>query len=183
MFQIEEIAALRAEEKDAILDAVLGMAYADSKMQDEEVRLIKRYAAHFTDDDIAERIASYEPNLERVGRKIAHSDLGPIGRSILVRSMALVAASSGDLCDTELNFYTQCLRAFGIPEAQQKKIEHSVGLYMYAELCMTTLHRHQTLEERRALLDETAKRLGIADDERAGIEKHARIEYELAQEA
>ena len=29
MFQIEEIASLRPEEKDAILDALLGMALAD----------------------------------------------------------------------------------------------------------------------------------------------------------
>ena len=50
---------------------------------------------------------------ERVGRKIAHSDLGPTGRRVLVKSMALVAAASGDLDDRELAFYTQCLRAFG----------------------------------------------------------------------
>lgn len=181
MFRIEQIAALRPEEKDAILDAILGMAFADTEAQQEEVALIKRYAAHFTDEDIVEIIEGYEPDLERVGRKIAHSDIGPAGRRILVRSMALVAAASGDLDERELAFYTQCLRAFGIPEAQQKQIEHSVSRYMYAELCMSTLHKHGELEPSRGHLDETKERLSLEDEEARNIEKHARIECALEQ--
>jgi uncharacterized tellurite resistance protein B-like protein len=180
LFQIEEIAALRPEEKDAILDAILGMAYADNKAQEEEVRLIKRYAAHFTDGDVDELLKGYKPDKERVGRKIAHSDLGPAGRTILVRSMALVAAASGDLDDKELAFYTQCLRAFGIPEARQKQIEQSVARSVYGELCMTTLTKQGgALDGGREQLDAARKKLGIQDDEAKRIEKHAAIEHRL----
>ena len=182
MFTIEEVASLRPEEKDAILDAILGMAYADSKAQEEEVRLIKRYAAHFTEGDIAKAIDEYEPSLERVGRKIAHSDLGPTGRQMLVRSMALVAAASGDLDEREVSFYNQCLRAFGIPEARQKQIEHSVARYLYGELCMTTLRKQGSLQAGRAFLDATSKRLEVASDEAASIEKHAEIEHRLTSD-
>lgn len=179
MLSIEEIAELRTEEKDAILDAVLGMAFADQEAQPEEVRLIKRFAAHFTDEDVDEVIASYEPNLERVGRKIAHSDLGPSGRAMLVRGMALVAAASGDLDDRELSFYTQCLRAFGISKMKQKKIERAVSRSLYAELCLAALAQGHDLEADRAALTDARERLALEADVAERIEKHARIEHRL----
>ncbi|MHC4391221.1 MAG: hypothetical protein ACYS22_07875 [Planctomycetota bacterium] len=182
MLRIEEVAELRDEEKDAILEAILGMAFADSEMQPDELRVLRRYAAHFTDQDLESLIKEYEPNLERVGRKIAHSDIGPVGRAILVRSMALVAASSGDLDESELNFYLQCLRAFGISEARQEKIEREVSRFLYAELCTTTLHRDGVLETARETLDSTAKRLELDPKLVALIEKHAQIDYRLERE-
>ncbi|MFC1707996.1 hypothetical protein ACFL59_14470 [Planctomycetota bacterium] len=181
MLDIEEVARLRPEEKDAVLDGILGMVYADTKVVEEELQCVRRFAAHLTDQDVETVIREYKPDLPRVGRKIAASDLGPIGRTILIRGMALVAAASGDIDEREVAFFTQCLRAFGTPPQQQKQIERKMGRHMFGDLCRNLLQRGVTLDgDGRKELEETRERLSLSAEEARLLEKHARIEHNLA---
>ncbi len=133
MLTREEVAGLRPEENDAIMDALLGIAWADGEVQPEEMDLLKRIGRFFTHEDIETLAKSYKCDLARVGRKIASSDLGPKGRKVLVKSLAFVAAASGGLEDSERAFYQQILRAFGIPDLQRQRIEAQVREYIYAD--------------------------------------------------
>jgi len=183
MPDIEQIARLRPEERDAILDAMIGMCYADNHVQDEELLCVRRYAAHLADKDIESIVKEYKPDLQRVGRKIAQSDLGPTGRAVLVRGMALVAAASGDLDEKEVAFYSQCLRAFGIPASQQKQIEHVMARHMYGDLCRVALLKDGSYDRARKDLDSARQKLSLSDEETRDLEKHARIEHTLDLEA
>ncbi len=163
MITIEEAQALRPEEKDAILEAVLGVAWTDGETQPEEIALLKRIACHLAEQDPATLLTDYKPDLERVGRKIARSDLGPIGRKVLLKSMAYMAAASGNVTDAERVFYRQCLLAFGVPEAQREKIEKQVRHAIYSELVRASLaaapdgkvdgRKRDELDEKRRELD------------------------------
>src|SRR5579872_5428991 len=109
MITRDDVAGLRPEEKDAILDALLGIAWADGEVQPEELELLRKIGKFFTNEDIDQLTQSYKSDLTRVGRKIAKSDLGGKGRKVLILGLAYVAAAAGGLDDTERAFYTQIL--------------------------------------------------------------------------
>ena len=177
MISAEEAARLRPEEKDAILDAVLGMIWSDSKAQPEEVRLMRRIARHLTDEDIETLLQRYDHDPERVGRKIAASDLGPTGRRLLLRLMALVAAASDGVEPSELIFFQQVLRAFGVPEREREKLERAAHAYIYAEAVREAL-RTRGLDADLSDLEPLAERMGASPEFRASLVRHIRIELE-----
>jgi uncharacterized tellurite resistance protein B-like protein len=172
MITIEESTSLRLEEKDAILDAVLGMAWTDGEVQPGELQLLKKLACHLTERDPAALLAEYTPDLERVGRKIARSDLGPTGRKVLVRAMAYMAAASGNVTEAERVFYQQCLLAFGTPERERAKIEKQVRQMIYAEFVRKRLAGKGDVIDatERAELDERKRTLDLDDESASKIE-------------
>ncbi len=171
IFTYEETGSLRPEEKDAILDAMLGMAWSDGTVQVEEVDLLKRLAANFTDKDILELIRDYKPDTERVGRKIASSDLGPAGKRILLRAMAYVAAAEGTLDEKEAAFYRACLRSFGVPEPVRERMEGEVHREVYRELFRKKALGGDLGESGRAELAALQKRLKLDDPTVAELEQ------------
>ncbi len=182
MISIDEAAALRPEEKDAILDAVLGMAWTDGEVHPEELDLLRKLACHLTDRDVRELLERYQPDLERVGRKIARSDLGPAGRKILIRGMAYVAAASGNVTEEERAFYRQCLLAFGVPESQRQKIEAQVRQSIYAEFLRKRLREAPPPErplDEAARRDLEARRRDLEIDEEQARALEAEVRREL----
>ena len=180
MITHDDVAGLRPEEKDAILDALLGIAWADGEVQPEELDLLKRMGKFFTNDDIEQLAQSYKSDLERVGRKIARSDLGSKGRKVLILGLAYIAAAAGGLEDSERAFYTQILRAFGIPDLQRQRIEQQVRESVYGDWFAQKLHaaaggklddaaRADLAERRKQLLLDDALVARIEGDVRAGI--------------
>jgi uncharacterized membrane protein YebE (DUF533 family) len=172
MITRDDVAGLRPEEKDAILDALLGIAWADGEVQKEELDLLKKIGRFFTDDDIEGLAQSYKSDLVRVGRKIAKSDLGSKGRKILIQGLAYVAAAAGGLEDTERAFYTQVLRAFGIPDLQRQRIEQQVRESVYADWFAHALQGTggKLDDATRAGLKQRAKQLQLEDGIVARIE-------------
>jgi uncharacterized membrane protein YebE (DUF533 family) len=173
MITRDETADLRPEEKDAILDTILGMAWTDGEVQPEEIALLDKIAHHFTDRDVKTLLAEYKTDYERVGRKIARSDLGPAGRRVLIKGMAYMAAASGNVTDAERVFYQQCLRAFGVPDAQRQRIEAQVKAFIYGEWFRDALSRAPggvIDDAARRALDERRKSLELDDDAAAKIE-------------
>jgi hypothetical protein len=173
----EEAARLRPEEKDAILDAVLGMVWSDKKTQDEEVRLLRRLSRHFTDDDIGQLLVRYDHDPERVGRKIASSDLGPTGRRVLLRLMALVAAAADGIEEGELIFFQQMLRAFGVNDRERERLDRMAHAYIYAEAVRDAL-RSRGSDADVSDLEPLAERMGGAPERREALVRHIRIELE-----
>ena len=180
MITHDDVAGLRPEEKDAILDALLGIAWADGEVQPEELDLLKRMGKFFTNDDIEQLAQSYKSDLERVGRKIARSDLGSKGRKVLILGLAYIAAAAGGLEDSERAFYTQILRAFGIPDLQRQRIEQQVRESVYGDWFAQKLQaaaggklddaaRADLAERRKQLLLDDALVARIEGDVRAGI--------------
>ena len=86
MLTSEETGSLRPEEKDAILDAMLGMAWSDGEIHADEVDLLATVTGLFTEKDVNDLVKDYKPDIERVGRKIASSDLGPAGKKVMLRA-------------------------------------------------------------------------------------------------
>ena len=82
MISADDVDRLRPEEKDCILDAMLGMAWSDGSVHLDELDLLRRLARHFTDKDVAELARDYKPDSERISRKIGQSDLGPLGKLV-----------------------------------------------------------------------------------------------------
>ncbi len=182
MLPEHEIATLRQEEKDAILDAMLGMAWSDSEAETQEIELIKTYAAALTKDDFEALVRDYQPDMERVGRKIVKADLSGTGRRLLVRSLALVMAASGTVADTELAFYQQIVRAFGIPERERKKLEDGVRRDVFADLILRALAAPEA--DRAARLRDAhaeRERLGLSADAAKEIEERVRREAGASQ--
>jgi tellurite resistance protein len=149
------------------------MAFTDGEIQPEEIALLRDIACHLTEKDPAALFADYRPDLERVGRKIARSDLGPLGRKLLIKAMAFMAAASGNVTPAERTFYRQCLLAFGVPAAQRQKIEAEVRHMIYAEFLRKKLLAspgkkldeagHRELDEKRRSLEidpDWARRIG-----------------------
>jgi uncharacterized membrane protein YebE (DUF533 family) len=165
---------LRPEEKDAILDAMLGMAWSDGSVHIDELDLLRKIASHFTEKNIEELIRDYKPDLERVSRKIASSDLGPTGKQVLLRVMSFVAAAEGSVDDKEVAFYEGCLRAFGIQPAVRARMEQQVRLEVYAEHLKKRIARDELDEAARAKLADIRKRFEIDDAAADELEKVVR---------
>ncbi len=174
MINYEETAALRPEEKDAILDAMLGMAWCDGSVHLDEEDMIKRIAEHFTDKDVGALIRDYKVDTERVGRKIATSDLGPAGKRLMLRVMAYVAAAEGHLDEKELAFYRGCIRAFGVPEQVRERMEREVRREVYGELLGRKIAQNELDDAAKAKLADVRKRFDIDDAAAAEIEKVVR---------
>lgn len=177
MLPEHEIATLRQEEKDAILDAMLGMAWSDSEAHTQEIELIKAHAAALTKEDFEALVRDYKPDMERVGRKIVKADLSGTGRRLLVRSLALVMAASGTVSDAEMAFYQQVVRAFGIPERDRKKLEDGVRRDVYADLIVRALAAPEA--ERAARIGDVHReheRLGLSVETAKEIEERVRRE-------
>jgi uncharacterized tellurite resistance protein B-like protein len=186
MITREETRGLRAEEKDAILDTILGMAWTDGEIQPGELALLRRIACFFTDADVEPLLADYKTDLERLGRKIAASDLGPTGRRVLVKGMAYMAAASGNVTNAERSFYRQCLRAFGLSEAQRSRVEAQVREFVYegfAEERFTAAKGGDLAPETRAELEEKRKSLELDAETAARIEREVRAGLEKVDKA
>lgn len=179
MFTYEETGSLRPEERDAILDAILGMAWSDGSIHLDEIDLLRRLAANFTDKDIAEIALDYKPDTERVGRKIASSDLGPSGKKILLKAMAYVAAAEGTVDDKELAFYRGCLRSFGVNERERQRMEAEVHREVYREIFRKKAAAGALDKRARAEVESTRKRLDI--DPAVATELEAAILKQLGQ--
>jgi uncharacterized membrane protein YebE (DUF533 family) len=174
MLSSEETGSLRTEEKDAILDAMIGMAWSDGSVAPEELVLMRQIASHFTDKDIETLVKDYKVDNARVARKIAQSDLGGAGKKLLIRVMAFVAAAEGTVDDKELAFYRGCLRSFGIPEPVKQRIEREVRRDVYAEMLGKKLERNELDEAARAQLNDLRQRLELDEASAAEIEKALR---------
>jgi uncharacterized membrane protein YebE (DUF533 family) len=174
MLSSEETAALRPEEKDAILDAMLGMAWSDGSVAVEEIELMKEIAGHFTSADIEGLIKDYKVDNARVARKIASSDLGGPGKRLLIRVMAFVAAAEGTVEEKELAFYRGCLRAFGIQGPTQQRIERDVKREVYTDVLTSRLARNELDDAAKKKLDEMRARFEIDDATAAEIEKQVK---------
>ena len=179
MITYEETSSLRPEEKDAILDAMLGMAWSDGSIHLDELDLIRRIASHFTDQDVEELVKEYKVDTERVGRKIAKSDLGPAGKRILLRVMAYVAAAEGSVDEKELAFYHGCVRAFGINEHARKRMEAEVRREVYGELLKKRLLQNELDDAAKEQLAGIRKRFEIDDAGAADVEKMVRKQIGL----
>ncbi|HVY61031.1 MAG TPA: hypothetical protein VHF22_05225 [Planctomycetota bacterium] len=174
MLSAEETGALRPEEKDAILDAMLGMAWSDGSVAPEEIELMKEIAGHFTDRDVEGLIKDYKVDNARVARKIASSDLGGPGKRMLIRVMAFVAAAEGTVEEKELAFYRGCLRSFGVQGPTQQRIEREVRREVYTEMLTKQMAKNELDEAAKAKLDEMRKRFEIDDATVAEIEKQVK---------
>ena len=174
MLSAEDTGSLRPEEKDAILDAMLGMAWSDGTIAAEEIELMKQIASHFTDKDIEVLTKEYKVDNARVSRKIAASDLGPAGKKILIRVMAFVAAAEGTVDEKELVFYRGCLRAFGIPEAVKQRIEREVRREVYTEMLTKKLEQGEPDAAATEKLLELRSRLEVDEPTAADVEKQVR---------
>jgi len=176
MITAEETEVLRREEKEAILDAVLGMAWSDGAIADEEIAMVTRIAALLTDKDVNELLKDYKPDKDRLSRNIAKSDLGSAGKKVMLRAMALVAASEGSLDDKELAFYRGCLRAFGVNEITRNKMESEVRRHVFSEMVRRKLAKNEFDDAAKEELAVLRKRLELDDAAGADIEKSVRRE-------
>lgn len=185
MISKEDISGLRRSEKDAILDVILGMAWTDGHIAPAEIALLKKISVHFTREPVEKLLAEYKTDLERVGRKIATSDLGPAGRRALVKCMAYMEAASGNVTEAESNFHRQCLAAFGMTDAQRKKVEVEAKKYIYSEWVEEALteRRGELSPEARKALDEKRKGIELDDATAAKIEGEVRHDLEQAAES
>lgn len=183
MINYEETAALRPEEKDAILDAMLGMAWSDGSVHRDELDLLKQIASYFTDRDIEELIKDYKLDIERVGRKIAQSDLGPAGKKVLLRVMAYIAAAEGTIDEKELTFYRGCIRAFGIPDAVRQRMEAEVRREIYGELLKRRLLQNELDDAAKEQLAGIRKRFELDDATAAEVEKAIRKQVQIVSKA
>lgn len=174
MITPEEVEPLRPEEKDAVLDAILGMAWSDGSIALEEVDVIRQIASLLTDSDIDALVKDYKPDNDRVSRKIAKSDLGPAGKKVLLRAMAYVAAAEGSLDEKELAFYRGCLRAFGVNDVVRQKLEAEVRRNVYSYMLKRRLRSGEYDERAKEEMAAMRKRLEIDDAAGAEIEKLVR---------
>lgn len=163
MITQEETEGLRSEEKDAILDAILGMAWSDGQVQVEELDFLKQIARFFSDKEIEELIKDYKPDSARVGRKIAQSDLGGNGKKLLLRGMQFVAAAEGNLDDKELAFYRGCVRAFGIPDRVRERMEQEVNREVFTDFLRKRLLQNELDAPARELLGKLRQRLNLEE--------------------
>ena len=169
MITAEDTETLRTEEKDAILDAVLGMAWSDGTIAPEELSMAKSIALHLDPKvDVEALLKDYKPDNDRVSRKIAKSDLGPQGKRVMLRAMAFVAAAEGSLDDKELAFYRGCLRAFGVNEIARQRMEADVRRHVYTEMLRRKLAQDELDQAGKDELAAMRKRLEI--DDKAGEE-------------
>jgi uncharacterized membrane protein YebE (DUF533 family) len=179
----EASSKLRAEEKDAILDAMLGMAWSDGSVHIDELDLLRKIAAHFTDKNIEDLARDYKPDLARVSRKIAASDLGPTGKQVLLRVMSFVAAAEGSVDEKEMAFYEGCIRAFGVQPAVRERMESQVRLEVYAEHLKKLFLRDAADDAARAKLALMRMRFNIDDAAAEQVEKVVRREVEATKPA
>jgi hypothetical protein len=184
MITREDVADLRPEEKDAILDVILAMAWTDGVIVPTEIALLKKISLYFSREAPETLLADYKTDAERLGRKIARSDLGPAGRKALVKCMAYMAAASGNLNDNDRAFHRQTLRAFGMNDHQQAKVERQVRSYMYGEWVEEALDAGAgeiTAEARRGL-DEKRKAIELDEASAAQIESDVRHELHMMKD-
>lgn len=174
LIDASETEALRPEEKDAILDAMLGMAWSDGSVQLDEVDLLRRIAAFLTDRPIEDLVKEYKVDQARVSTKIAKSDLGPAGKRLLLRIMAYVAAASDGVDDTELAFYRGCQRAFGMPDRVREDLEREVNREVYAEHLRRRLLANELDDAAKEQLTALRKRLSIEEANAQAIEARVR---------
>jgi hypothetical protein len=179
----DDVETLRPEEKDAILDAMLGMAWSDGEIHADEVDLLATVTGFFTEKDVNELIKEYKPDIERVGRKIASSDLGPAGKKVMLRAMAYIAAADEDLDEKELSFYRGCLRAFGVAEPVREKIEKQVRREVYTAMLRRKLFGRELDDAARDELAKLKKRLEIGDAEATEIEQQVQKSLAKAKKA
>jgi uncharacterized membrane protein YebE (DUF533 family) len=174
MLTSEETGSLRPEEKDAILDAMLGMAWSDGSIAAEEIELMKEIAGHFTDKDVEVLVKDYKVDNARVARKIASSDLGGAGKRILIRVMAFVAAAEGTVEEKELAFYRGCLRSFGVQGPTQQRIEREVRREVYTDMLTKKIGQNELDAPAKEKLNELRQRLEIDEPTASDIEKSVR---------
>lgn len=175
MITAEDTETLRSEEKDAILDAVLGMAWSDGTIAPEELAMVKSIAKHLDPAvDVESVLKDYKPDNDRVSRKIAKSDLGPQGKKVMLRAMAFVAAAEGSLDEKELAFYRGCLRAFGVNEIARQRMEADVRKHVYTEMLRRKLAQHELDQAGKDELVAMKKRLEIDDRTADEVEKQVR---------
>jgi len=176
MITAEDTDALRREEKEAILDAILGMAWSDGTIAEEEIGMVRKIAAFLTEKDVSDLLKTYKPDNDRLSRNIARSDLGPTGKKVMLRAMALVAASEGSLDDKELAFYRGCLRAFGVNEITRNKMEAEVRRHVFDEMVRQKLAKGDLDAAAKEELATLRKRLEIDEAAAASIEAAVRRE-------
>lgn len=170
----EEVEALRTEEKDCVLDAVLGMAWSDGTIQDEEREVLTGLTRHLTDKPLDDLLNEYKVDQARVSRKIAQSDLGSAGKKLLLRAMAYVAAADESVDEKELAFYRGCQRSFGLHERLRERLEEDVNREVYAEQLKRRLSKGEAADAAREALSAMRKRLNIDDAAAADIEARVR---------
>jgi hypothetical protein len=166
-----ETDGLRPEEKDAILDAMLGMAWSDGSIHLDELDLLRRIASFLTDRPIDDLVKDYKVDQARVSTKIGSSDLGPGGKRLMLRIMAYVAAASGDVDEKELAFYRGCQRAFGMPDRLREQLESDVHREVYSEHLKRRLLANELDEPAK---EELRKRLGLEESVAADLEARVR---------